>query len=83
MEDESRNENKIEVAAIKDGAKKKEKQLRPTLITGGYEQDIQCLMDSEMIDEFLPVNAKFDKIMKAIIKANNDKSVEERLITKM
>ena len=64
------------------GGKQNAKQ-RPTLITGGYEQDIQCLMDSEMIDEFLPRNSKFDKVMKAAIKANKDKSPEERLITKL
>ena len=36
-----------------------------------------------MIDVFFPRNAKFDKIMKASIKANKDKSPEERLITKL
>jgi hypothetical protein len=36
-----------------------------------------------MIDQFVPVNATFDKIMKATIKKNKDKSPEERLIAKM
>ena len=58
------------------------KKLRENIITGSYKQDIPCLMEAEMIDEFISIDNKFDKILKRVILQNKNKNAEEKLLIK-
>ena len=65
---------------IKSTEKRKKKQ--PLLITGGYEQDIVCLMESDIIEEYLPMGSIEDKIIERVTNEYFMEDPETKLLIK-
>ena len=52
------------------------------LITGGYERDIQCLKDDDMIDAPISKNSKINQAVTKILKKNKDADKDTKLLLK-
>ena len=52
------------------------------IITGGYERDIQCLKDDDMINAPISKNSKINQAVTKILQKNKDADRDTKLLLK-
>ena len=52
------------------------------IITGGYERDIQCLKDDDMIEAPISKNSKINQAVTKILRKNKDADKDTKLLLK-